>query len=199
MQPPSRSVTSVGVVEALPAGPRPAALSEPPTLARRFPVVPGARLYPLVPPLPELSSLKPDHLLSAVAPAYAPDADGGRVGAPGSSSGARELRVRGRMRARRTHNERDAARPRHRPDRDQHEGRAPSGRLLPGRARPRPPLRGWAACVLRVRRRPPHALDSRDRRARSPELDRLLPSTTSGRRGPRSPSVGFRSRTSRTS
>ena len=40
---------------------------EPPTLARRFPVVPGARLYPLVPPLPVLSSLKPDHLLSAVA------------------------------------------------------------------------------------------------------------------------------------
>ena len=27
---------------------------EPPTLARRFPVVPGARLYPLVPPLPVL-------------------------------------------------------------------------------------------------------------------------------------------------
>ena len=62
--------TSVGLVEALPAllsnertcG----AKREPPTLARRFPVVPGARLYPLVPPLPVLSSLKPDHLLSAV-------------------------------------------------------------------------------------------------------------------------------------
>ena len=40
---------------------------EPPTLARRFPVVPGTRLYPPVPPLPVLSSLKPDHLLSAVA------------------------------------------------------------------------------------------------------------------------------------
>ena len=52
---------------------------EPPTLARRFPVVPGARLYPLVPPLPVLSSLKPDHLLSAVMPAYALRADGGRV------------------------------------------------------------------------------------------------------------------------
>ena len=52
---------------------------EPPTLARRFPVVPGARLYPLVPPLPVLSSLKPDHLLSAVVPAYAPRADGGRA------------------------------------------------------------------------------------------------------------------------
>ena len=52
---------------------------EPPTLARRFPVVPGARLYPLVPPLPVLSSLKPDHLLSAVMPAYALRADGGRA------------------------------------------------------------------------------------------------------------------------
>ena len=41
-------------------------------------MVPGARLYPLVPPLPELSSLKPDHLLSAVAAAYALRADGER-------------------------------------------------------------------------------------------------------------------------
>ena len=42
-------------------------------------MVPGARLYPLVPPLPVLSSLKPDHLLSAVVPAYALRADGGRT------------------------------------------------------------------------------------------------------------------------
>ena len=42
-------------------------------------MVPGARLYPLVPPLPVLSSLKPDHLLSAVAAAYALRADGGRA------------------------------------------------------------------------------------------------------------------------
>jgi len=54
-------------------------MREPPTLAKRFPVVPGARLYPLVPPLPVLSSLKPDHLLSAVASAYALRADGGRA------------------------------------------------------------------------------------------------------------------------
>ena len=57
------TVTSVEVVEALP-GTVPLTRSpcgasrEPPTLARRFPVVPGARLYPLVPPLPVLSSLK---------------------------------------------------------------------------------------------------------------------------------------------
>jgi hypothetical protein len=42
-------------------------------------VVPGARLYPLVPPLPVLSSLKPDHLLSAVLSAYALPADVGRA------------------------------------------------------------------------------------------------------------------------
>ena len=42
-------------------------------------MVPGTRLYPPVPPLPVLSSLKPDHLLSAVAAAYALRADGGRV------------------------------------------------------------------------------------------------------------------------
>ena len=41
-------------------------------------MVPGARLYPLVPPLPVLSSLKPDHLLSAVRSAYALPADDGR-------------------------------------------------------------------------------------------------------------------------
>jgi hypothetical protein len=40
------------------AASRPAARNaEPPTLARRFPVVPGARLYPLVPPLPVLESV----------------------------------------------------------------------------------------------------------------------------------------------
>ena len=39
-------------------------------------MVPGTRLYPLVPPLPVQSSLKPDHLLSAVLPAYAFWADG---------------------------------------------------------------------------------------------------------------------------
>ena len=83
MSSPSSSVTSVGVVEALPAGASACGAScEPPTLARRFPVVPGARLYPLVPPLPVLSSLKPDHLLSAVSPAYALQADGGRARAP---------------------------------------------------------------------------------------------------------------------
>ena len=59
MSSPSSTVTSVGVVEALPArrSQTTGASCEPPTLARRFPVVPGARLYPLVPPLPVLSSL----------------------------------------------------------------------------------------------------------------------------------------------
>ena len=42
-------------------------------------MVPGTRLYPPVPPLPVLSSLKPDHLLSAVEAAYALRADGGRA------------------------------------------------------------------------------------------------------------------------
>src|SRR5438552_6503917 len=43
--------------------------SESPTLARRFPSqVRGTRPYRLAPPLPVLSSLKPDHLLSAVTP-----------------------------------------------------------------------------------------------------------------------------------
>ena len=51
-------------------------------------MVPGARLYPLVPPLPVLSSLKSDHLLSAVVPAYARRADGGRAEIRSTSRGA---------------------------------------------------------------------------------------------------------------
>src|SRR5262245_27593018 len=49
------------------SSPERGAYSESPTLAWRFPSqVPGTRPYRLAPPLPVLSSLKSDHLLSAV-------------------------------------------------------------------------------------------------------------------------------------
>jgi hypothetical protein len=84
-------VTSVGVVEALPARPEggPAARNAGPLRwlgGSRS--VPGARLYPLVPPLPELSSLKSDHLLSAVPSAYASAADSARPGRTNQVTGA---------------------------------------------------------------------------------------------------------------
>ena len=63
--PPIR-LPALDLVEALPTTCGRGAISEPPTLARRFPVVPGTHLYPLVPPLPILESSTLDHLLSAI-------------------------------------------------------------------------------------------------------------------------------------
>src|SRR5437773_1524608 len=45
-------------------------MRESPTLARRFPSGPGTRPYRLAPPLPVQSSIKPEHLLSAVIQLY---------------------------------------------------------------------------------------------------------------------------------
>ncbi len=136
-------------------------------------MVPGARLYPLVPPLPVQSSIKPDHLLSAVAKAYALHADG---------CGRRCHRL-GRADA--------DPYPEHRPDRRQHPRSAKGGRLLPRRPRSR----------LSVRTGPLAFFMCGDVRlmlsvAESPEFDHpssilYSASTTSTRRERSSPAEAF--------
>src|SRR5439155_20450227 len=61
-------------------GRRPAALAaNPPRWLGGSRQVPGTRPYPLVPPLPEQSSLKSDHLLSAVVQLYGLGQDDGEL------------------------------------------------------------------------------------------------------------------------
>ena len=180
-------VTSVGLVEALPAR-RPGvrtshgANREPPTLARRFPVVPGARLYPLVPPLPVQSSLKPDHLLSAVPGAYALQADERVRSPPRDRQERTRLRHRDRELEATVERQRDARRapdPPAVPPSRPRAGRRPRARCPRPGAHPRRAAAGRVRTALRSRPSPRQGRRGRRASCVPRSVSNASPSTSS--------------------